>query len=72
MVDEVKDANVQQAVATIEATDTAREVVQSAQEAVSYTMGLWEWAGIACAVLAVVGIGLVLYAKWDRSRKGMP
>lgn len=71
VVDQVKDSGVQQAVATIAPADTALETVQSAQDAVSYTMGLWEWAGIACAVLAIVGIGLVLYAKWDRHRKGI-
>jgi len=71
VVDQVKDSDVQQAVASIQPADTALETVQSAQEAVSYTMGLWEWAGIACAVLAIVGIGLVLYSKWDRRRKGI-
>lgn len=47
------------------------EAVQASQEAVSYTMGLWEWAGIVCAVLAIVGIGIVLWSKYDRRKRGI-
>ena len=49
----------------------ALEAVQASQEAVSYTMGLWEWAGIVCAVLAIVGIGIVLWSKYQRRQKGL-
>ena len=77
VVDRLKDSDVQQAVTTTvpvagpSAPETALETVQQAQEAVSYTLGLWQWAGIACAVLALLGVGLVLYGKWDRRRKGL-
>ena len=77
VIDQLKDNDVEQAVtATVplvgpSAPETALETVQQAQEAVSYTLGLWQWAGIACAVLALLGVALVLYGKWDRRRKGL-
>ena len=49
----------------------ALDAVQASQEAVGYTMGLWEWAGIVCAVLAIVGIGIVLWSKYQRRQKGL-
>lgn len=70
VVQQVKDTDVQHSIAAVPG-DSALEAVQSAQEAVSYTLGIWQWAGIVCAVLAIVGIGIVLYSKWDRRRKGI-
>ena len=52
-------------------SQVALEAVQASQEAVGYTMGLWEWAGIVCAVLAIVGIGIVLWSKYQRRQKGL-
>ena len=64
VVDQVKPEDVP-------VSQDALEAIQASQEAVSYAMGVWEWAGIIAAVLAIVGIGIVLYSKWDRRRRGV-
>jgi hypothetical protein len=75
VVDQLKDHDVHQAVQQVAqqapALETATEAVQEAREAVSYTLGIWEWAGIALAVLALAGVGLALYGRWDRRRRGI-
>lgn len=48
----------------------ALDAVQASQEAVSYAAGIWQWAGVAAAVLALVGIGIVLWAKYERRQRG--
>ena len=67
VVDQVKDTSVKQTLASPDALET----VQQAQEAVGYTMGIWQYASIACAVLAILGIGLVLWSKYQRRKSGM-
>lgn len=81
--DRLKDHEVQQAVRQVAApaaepaaasngvTATAAQTVQDAQEAVSATLGVWQYAGIALAVLGVLAFALVLYGRWDRRRKGL-
>lgn len=63
VVDKVQEHQAEQAL-------TASETVQQAQEAVSYTFGIWEWAGVAMAVLGILGVGLVIYSKLQRRKQG--
>lgn len=63
VVDQVQGENVERVV-------EAQEVVQQAQDAVGYTLGIWEYASIAFAVFAIIGIGLVLYSKLQRRKEG--
>jgi len=51
--------------------DDAQQAVQQAQDAVSYTMGIWTWASIAMAALGLLGVALVIYSKLHRRREGM-
>lgn len=71
VVNQIKDADVQ---STVDAApvigDTATQALQQAQDAVSYTLGVWSYAGIALAVLGLIGVGLVVYSKWERHKQG--
>jgi hypothetical protein len=42
-----------------------------AQDAVSPYTGLTKWAALIFVVLALGGVGLMLYARWDDRRKGL-
>lgn len=78
---QMKDTDVHQAVDQAAAAVThpaapdtalaAQQAVQQAQEAVSATLGLWQWAAIVFAVLGLLGAGLVIYGMWHRRRRGM-
>lgn len=70
VVDQVKEHDVKDAVDYVPVTQTATEAVQDAKDAVSGTLGIWSYAGWALLVLALLGVGLVIYSKWDRRRKG--
>ena len=66
-VEKIKDNDIQSMVSSPDTLQT----VEQAKEAVSMTLGIWQWASIALAVLTAVGIGIVLWAKWDRHRRGI-
>lgn len=58
VVDQMKDS------------DMAAETIQQTQEALGYTVGIWEWAGIILAVLGLIGVGIVIWSKLQRRKEG--
>jgi hypothetical protein len=64
VVSQIKDTDIHNLVG-------AQDTIEQAKEAVSMTMGFWSYAGIAMAVLTVIGIGIVLWSKYDRRKRGI-
>jgi hypothetical protein len=64
VVSQIKDTDIHNLVG-------AQDTIEQAKEAVSMTMGFWSYAGIAMAVLTVIGIGIVLWSKYDRRKRGV-